>query len=46
MGSSEILTVLNAITSIVSALNKLGTASSSGTDSGSLDTSSLSSLSG
>lgn len=47
MGSSEIVSFLTAITSLVTALNKLTSGSADGgAASGSLDTGSLSSLSG
>ncbi|WP_165497047.1 hypothetical protein [Rhodococcus sp. ABRD24] len=46
MGSSEIISLLNTVVSLVSALNKLSTASSSGAGAeGSLDTASLTSMS-
>ncbi|PTR31132.1 hypothetical protein C8K36_101159 [Rhodococcus sp. OK519] len=46
MGSSEIITFLDAIKSLVTALNNLSSGSAGGGASGSLDTGSLSSLSG
>lgn len=45
MGSSEIVSFLNAVVSLVTAINNLTAGSSEGGASGSLDTASLSSLS-